>query len=70
MTITIGMSVTVNPTTPSASGFEFWGDFDADRVSGDVDCELPPGSSDFSCSGKLRLNPSWAGVYHHTWSGL
>ena len=70
VTITIGMSVTVNPTTPSASGFEFWGDFDADRVSGDVDCELPPGSSDFSCSGKLRLNPSWAGVYHHTWSGL
>ena len=68
--ISIGMSVTINPTTPSQSGFAFWGGFDADRVSGDLGCELPPASSDFSCSGRLRLNPSWAGVYHYTWDGL
>jgi hypothetical protein len=68
--ISIGMSVSVNPSKPSASGFAFWGGFDADRVSGDLECELPPASSDFSCAGKLRLNPSWAGVYHKNWDGL
>ncbi|MDA2979405.1 MAG: hypothetical protein O3B42_06565 [Actinomycetota bacterium] len=70
VTISIGMSITVNPNKPSSSGFEFWGDFDADRVSGAVDCELPADSKDFDCSGELRLNPSWAGVYRSTWSGL
>ena len=70
VTISIGMSVTVNPDDPASSGFGFWGGFDADRVSGSLDCELPAGSADFSCAGKLRLNPSWAGVYHHNWDSL
>jgi hypothetical protein len=68
--ITIDMSVTVNPSNPAASGFSFDGGFDADRVSGNLGCELPPASTDFSCSGRLRLNPSWAGVYHYSWDGL
>lgn len=69
VTITIGMSITINPSGDSGDDvFEFWGGFDADRVSGDLDCEVS--TSDFSCSGKLRLNPSWAGVYHHTWDNL
>lgn len=70
VTIGIGMSVTVSPTDPSSSGFDFWGDFSADRVSGKVYCDLPVSSSDFTCHGQLRLNPSWAGVYHYDWSGL
>jgi hypothetical protein len=47
------------------------GYFEADRVSGDIDCdfEATP-STDFTCSGKIRVNPSWAGVYHHTWNNL
>lgn len=47
------------------------GKFDADRVSGDIGCkfQVSPGT-DSDCGGKLRLNPSWAGVYHHTWSDL
>jgi hypothetical protein len=70
VTISIDMSVTVNPTNPTESGFSFEGSFDADRVSGDVGCVLPADSDDFSCSGKLRLNPSWAGVYHKDWTNL
>jgi hypothetical protein len=70
VTISIDMSVSVNTDDPESSGFSFGGSFDADRVSGDVECELPAGSSDFDCLGKLRLNPSWAGVYHANWSGL
>jgi hypothetical protein len=68
--ISIDMTVSVNPDDPASSGFSFGGSFDADRVSGDVGCELPPASNDFDCSGKLRLNPSWAGIYHENWSGL
>ena len=47
------------------------GYFDADRVSGAIGCkfQVSPGT-DMDCGGKLRLNPSWAGVYHHTWSDL
>ena len=47
------------------------GYFDADRVSGDIGCkfQITPGT-DMDCGGKLRLNPSWAGVYHHTWDDL
>lgn len=70
VTITIDMSVTVNPTNPAASGFSFGGSFDADRVSGDLGCDLPPASTDFSCSGKMRIDPSWSGVFHHEWDGL
>lgn len=68
--ISIGMSVTVNPTNPTASGFGFSGSFSADRVSGSLGCNLPPASTDFSCSGRIRVNPSWAGIYHRTWAGL
>jgi len=47
------------------------GYFDADRVSGDIDCDFEASPSvDFTCSGKIRVNPSWAGVYHHDWNNL
>lgn len=68
--VAFGMSVTVNPKGTTSSGFAFWGSFDADRVSGSIGCDLPPDSTDFTCGGQLRLNPSWAGVYHHTWGDL
>ena len=69
VTISIGMAITIDPSGDAGDDvFEFWGGFDADRVSGDLDCVVS--TSDFTCSGKLRLNPSWAGVYHHTWDNL
>jgi hypothetical protein len=47
------------------------GYFDADRVSGAIGCkfQVSPGT-DMDCGGELRLNPSWAGVYHHRWDDL
>jgi hypothetical protein len=47
------------------------GYFDADRVSGDIECDFEATPSrDFTCSGKITVNPSWAGKYHHTWDNL
>lgn len=54
----------------SSAGFSFGGSFDADRVSGDIGCEWESSNMDFRCSGELRLNPSWAGVYRRTWNIL
>lgn len=68
--ISIGMSVSVNTKTPSKSGFAFWGGFDASRVGGSLECSLPPDSTDFSCSGEVSIDPSWAGKYHYDWNGL
>lgn len=47
------------------------GYFDADRVSGAIGCkfQVSPGT-DMDCGGRLRLNPSWAGVYHYEWNDL
>jgi len=47
------------------------GYFDADRVSGAIGCkfQVSPGT-DMNCGGELRLNPSWAGVYHDRWDDL
>ena len=39
-------------------------------VSGAVGCSMDPGGADFTCGGELRLNPSWAGVYHFNWGDL
>ena len=54
----------------SSAGFSFGGSFDADRVSGDIGCDWESSDMDFRCSGELRLNPSWAGVYRRTWDIL
>lgn len=40
------------------------GYFSADRVSGEFGCTYETHSSDFKCTGKIRINPAWAGVYH------
>lgn len=47
------------------------GYFDADRVSGDIGCtfEAAP-STDFTCGGDIRINPSFAGVWHYDWVGI
>lgn len=70
VTVSINMEVTVNADDPTSSGFAFSGKFDADRVSGDVGCDSTDAGGDFSCYGELRLNPSWAGIYHADWDGL
>lgn len=64
------MSIRVDPQNPDYFGFSFDGAFEADRASGDIGCSMDSRASDFSCSGQLRLNPSWAGIYHFDWDGL
>lgn len=56
--------------SPWTASFDFGGRFDAERVSGSIDCEWKSDGNDFSCRGDLRLNPSWADVYYKSWSGL
>lgn len=75
-TITIGLGFSVAVYTPTNGGATTavvgaFGYFNADRVSGDIDCdfEVTPGQ-DFDCGGRMRVNPSWAGVYHEDWSGF
>jgi hypothetical protein len=61
------MSLQVDPKKPQNSVFKFEGDFEADRVSGKIGGQIDGGGKDFSVGGELRLNPSWAGVYHFDW---
>ena len=68
--VTFDMRLTVDTVTPSNSAFSFEGDFDADRVSGKIGCNMDGDGNDFTCGGELRLNPSWAGVYHADWGDL
>lgn len=71
VTIGIGFGATVYQPSPGADftgGAGAGGYFDADRVSGGIGCGVL--GNDFTCEGRLRLNPSWAGVYHYTWDGL
>lgn len=60
----------IDRKNPALSGFAFEGDFEADRVSGAIGCSMDPGGGDFTCGGRLRLNPSWAGVYHFAWGEM
>lgn len=50
------------------------GYFDADRISGVIGCvfttDTSSGGTDMECGGKLRVNPSWAGVYRFEWGEL
>lgn len=74
VTIGLAFGVAVYQPTPGAqytSVIGGGGYFDADRVSGGIGCKFQtsPGT-DMDCGGRLRLNPSWAGVYHHTWDDL
>ncbi len=71
VTIGIGFAATVYQPSPGAAftgGAGAGGAFDANRVSGGIGCGVL--GDDFRCSGRLRLNPKWAGVYHHTWDDL
>ena len=70
VTITIELSVKVDPTKPGNDAFTFDGGFDADRVSGNLECTIEAGQTDFSCAGRLTLDPSWSGKFHHDWDGL
>ena len=71
VTIGIGFGATVYQPSPGADftgGAGAGGYFDANRVSGGIGCAVE--GTDFTCGGRLRLNPSWAGIYHYTWDGL
>lgn len=68
--VKFNMSIAVDPGNPGDSSFSFGGEFDADRVSGRISGSMDSGGGDFTTSGELRLNPSWAGVYHYTWDDL
>lgn len=71
--ISIGFGIAVfQPDVDDAYTFDLGigGSVDADRVSGDLGCAWIDASNDFVCSVKLRLNPSWAGIYHHDWTNL
>lgn len=68
--VSFDMQLKLNPDNPVDAGFAFSGKFDADRVSGEVGCSMDTGAGDFTCEGKLRLNPSWAGVYHFNWGDM
>jgi hypothetical protein len=68
--VSFDMTLEIDTGNPAASGFSFRGDFNADRVSGAVGCSMDPGAGDFTCGGELRLNPSWAGVYHFDWGDM
>jgi hypothetical protein len=49
------------------------GYFNADRVSGSFGCALSSANftpDDFSCEGRLRINPRWAGVYRFGWGSI
>ena len=70
----LGFSLAAYQATTGAAWttvVDVMGYFDADRVSGDVSCAFEAAPSvDFSCSGKVKYNPSWAGNYTHTWDNL
>jgi hypothetical protein len=68
--VSFDMQLKLDPDNPIDAGFSFLGSFDADRVSGAVGCSMDTGAGDFTCAGKLRLNPEWAGVYHFNWGEM
>lgn len=70
VSVDFSMELMVDVKAPQKSGFHFEGDFEADRVSGKIGGGMDPGGKDFTLGGELRLNPSWAGVYHFDWGDL
>lgn len=70
VSVNFGMELMVDVKAPQKSGFHFEGDFEADRVSGKIGGGMDPGGKDFTVGGELRLNPSWAGVYHFDWGEM
>jgi hypothetical protein len=70
VSVAFDMNLTLDPGNPAGAGFSFEGDFNADRVSGAIGCSMDVGSKDFTCGGRLRLNPSWAGIYHFDWGDM
>ena len=68
--VSFNLQLELDPGNPAGAGFTFRGDFSADRVSGAIGCSMDPGAGDFTCGGELRLNPSWAGVYHFDWGEM
>lgn len=70
--VKIGMLFGVSVYTTSAtSGYHSYigagGYFDADRVSGGFGCLFGTESMDFSCEGRIRINPRFAGIWRYTW---
>lgn len=60
-----------NPTGPYSTMIGAGGYFDAGRVRGSVGCLYTyTTSSDFTCAGKFTVDPSWAGKYTRSFSGL
>lgn len=74
MGVVFGLAIYTTPNKPTGpwnAMIGAGGYFDADRVSGSFGCVYAHTTSDdFSCQGELRLNPSWAGVYHAHWDGI
>ena len=76
VTLGIGFGVAVyQPPVTASSSNPAWtydvnmmGYFEADRVSGDITCDIVP--NDFTCGGNIKINPSWAGKYDYSWTGL
>lgn len=73
--VTVGMFLSVavylpdSGSTAYTASITMGGYFDADRVSGLVGCTFS-NTADPRCGGELRLNPSWAGLYHYQWNDL
>jgi hypothetical protein len=70
VSVNFSMELDVDPKAPQNSSFSFEGDFEADRVSGKIGGKIDAGGKDFTVGGELRLNPSWAGVYHFDWGEM
>jgi hypothetical protein len=70
VSVDFDMGIQLDVDNPAQSSWSFKGDFSADRVSGAIGCSMDGGGKDFTCGGELRLNPSWAGVYHFNWGEM
>jgi hypothetical protein len=70
VSVDFDMGIQLDVDNPAKSSWSFKGDFSADRVSGAIGCSMDGGGKDFTCGGELRLNPSWAGVYHFNWGEM
>ncbi len=69
--ISVTMSATLYLKNQGTSGLSFDGNFSADRVSGEVRCDMTLDFSDFTCGGTLRVNPSNSSkMYRFGWGDL
>ncbi len=67
----VSIPITEPAPGPWAVAIGAMGYFDADRVSGDIACTFQAApATDFTCGGDIRINPSFAGVWHYDWTGI